>query len=180
MNKSEAFPGNSSAPVFVVLKYGFAPDHQRVKGLELRTVDFGFGLDGNGEIQRFGRRVCTSSGQWEVVKALNREVKRQDLYFSKMWPGEESGGCPSWRRPPARGRQGEDSGGGGERKLHHRLYAASVKLVGSWCRYALTAPLGFPTLVQRGRDSSQEPGNPHPGFFGQSCLPRRCDLWPAT
>lgn len=39
-------------------KYGSAPDHQRVKGLECRAVDFGFGLEGNGEIQGLGRRMC--------------------------------------------------------------------------------------------------------------------------
>lgn len=69
-----------------------------VKGFECRVWDFGFGLEVNGEIQGSGRGVCASSGLWEFIKALNREVKRQELYFSKMWPGQGSGGCPRWRR----------------------------------------------------------------------------------
>lgn len=80
-----SFPQDFSALDFMVLKYESTPDHQRVKGLECRAVEFGFGLEGNGEIQGLGgRRVCILSGQCEVIKPLNGEVMRQDLYFSRM------------------------------------------------------------------------------------------------
>lgn len=44
------FPWNFSGPIFSVLKYGSTPNHQRVKGLEYRAVEFEFGLGGNVEL----------------------------------------------------------------------------------------------------------------------------------
>lgn len=43
-------PWASVPSVFSVLKHGSTSDHQRVKGLECRAVEFGFGLGGSGEI----------------------------------------------------------------------------------------------------------------------------------
>lgn len=71
--------------------------------------------------------MCALSCQWGVVKALSREVVRPGLYFSKMQPGEGSGGHWSWRPGPS---WRENGSGGGKGEEAGSLVAGPVEAGG--------------------------------------------------
>lgn len=143
-------PQDCSAPTVLVFKYGSTSNHQRVRGLECRTVQFGFDLGGKrGGYKKSGEggAVYLDNGKSERLSAGN--CWGQGCILVRCGLGRRTG---SWRR--------REMTRGGE-----SCFTQSCRWEARGGVGVCETPLGFYQSMQRGSDYSHEGRWPSPTLF---------------